>query len=236
MAAAKLLSIFSPSSKLRDHPVDPGRFGWLSDQFRRFIVRIGNELVLDDSRGMAAERGLKVHRRKSLSLVNAKGQGALLWEKLGIQARLALHQSVERDLEFQPPGHFDHESSAAKAGNQSLLRSSLEQCEEGGPVEFLQRHKFATAEQRQRTPFTGLFDVDSRLSEFDDHVFHSTFADNEKAHLFSGEAASHKRNNDGMGRTRAGGDRAHVIARLQRFYLLFEGRYAEQARLYIPPF
>src|ERR1700722_13987122 len=127
MAAAKFLMLLSPASELSEHPVDLGRFGWLRDQPRRFVVGIGNKFVIDDSQGMAAERGLKVLRRKSLSLVNAKGEGALLREELGIQARLAFHQSVERDLEFKPPGHFDPESGAAKAGTQSLLRSGLEQ-------------------------------------------------------------------------------------------------------------
>src|ERR1700691_1822904 len=98
---------------------------------------------------MAAEGGSKVLRGKSLLFVNAKGDRALLREEFGIQARLVFDQSVERNLEFQPPRHFNCESGAAKAGIQSLLRSGLEQREEGGTVELLQRHKFAPAEQRQ---------------------------------------------------------------------------------------
>src|ERR1700692_13791 len=112
MAAAKFLTLLSPTSELSNHPVDLGRFGWLRDQPGRFVVGIGNKLVVDDSQGMASERGLKVLRRKSRSLVNAKGDGALLWEELGIQARLVFYQSVERDFEFQSPGHFNYEGGA----------------------------------------------------------------------------------------------------------------------------
>ena len=31
MAAAKLLMFIGETSELGDHPVDPGRFGWLRD-------------------------------------------------------------------------------------------------------------------------------------------------------------------------------------------------------------
>src|SRR5260370_37099501 len=116
MAAPKLFTLFCPSRELRDHPVGSGSFGRLRDQFRRFVVGIGNKLVLHDGQGMAPERGLKVLRSKSLLLVNAKGDRALLREELGIQARLVFHQSVERNFELQPPGHLYYESGATISG------------------------------------------------------------------------------------------------------------------------
>ena len=91
------------------------------------------------------------------------GDGALLGEELGIQARFTFDQSVMRNIEFQPPGHFNYESGAGKTGFQSLLSSGPEHREEGGRVELLQRHVFTSTEQREGAPFTGLFDVDSRL-------------------------------------------------------------------------
>ena len=84
MTAAKFLTLLSPTSELSDHPVGPGRCRWLRDQLRRFVVGIGNKLVVDDSQGMAAERRLKVVIRKSLALVDAKGERARRWEERGV--------------------------------------------------------------------------------------------------------------------------------------------------------
>src|ERR1700722_14407862 len=125
---------------------------------------------------MAAKRGLKVLRRKSLSLVNAEGDGALTREELGIQARLVFDQGVERNFEFKPPRHFNNESGAREAGIRSLLSPDLEQPQECGRVELLQRHIFAAAEQRQGALFTGPLDVDPRFTEFGRRVFNSAFA------------------------------------------------------------
>ncbi|MGA9722179.1 MAG: hypothetical protein WBQ86_06995 [Candidatus Binatus sp.] len=182
---------------------------------------------------MAAERGLNLFRRESLTIVNAKSDGALLWEELGIQARLVIDQKVMRNFEFQPPGHFNYESGARKAGIQSLLRPRPEHREEAGRVELLQRHIFATAEQSEGTPFTRLLDLDTRLREFGNHIFNRAIADCVKAHLVSGKAAAHKGNHDRTDHGRAGRDRAHVIARLERIYLLFKGRYAEQTGAHV---
>src|SRR5580700_5280064 len=153
MTAAKLLTIFSPTNKLGHHPLGSGRFGWLRKQLRRFVVGIRNEFVLDDSQGMAAERGLKVLRRKPMSLVDAKANGGRIREKLGVQARLNLDQSVMRNRQLLPPDHFNAKTYAIKASVQRLLSSGPEQRDKGGRVEGLQRHEFVTSEQGQGALF-----------------------------------------------------------------------------------
>src|SRR6266851_5491217 len=42
MAAAKLFTSGRPTSELGDHPVHPGRWGWVRDLLRRLIEGIGN--------------------------------------------------------------------------------------------------------------------------------------------------------------------------------------------------
>src|ERR1700720_844768 len=98
---------------------------------------------------MCAKRHSKIFRRKSLSLIDAKANGGRIREKLGIQARLNLDQSVMRNSQLLPPDHFNAKTYAIKTGVQRLLSSGPEQRDKGGRVERLQRHEFDTLEQGQ---------------------------------------------------------------------------------------
>src|SRR4029077_1403836 len=105
----------------------------------------------------------KGFRRKSAPLIDAKANGGCIREKLGIQPRLNLDQSVMRNSQLLPPDHFNAETYAIKTSVQRLLSSGPEQRDKGGRVERLQRHEFATPEQGQGALFACPLDVDSRL-------------------------------------------------------------------------
>src|ERR1700687_507908 len=107
---------------------------------------------------MAAERCSKVFGRESLSVIDAKANGGRIREKLGIQARFNLDQSVMRNSQLLPPDHFNAKTYAIKTGVQRLLSSGPEQRDKGGRVERLQGHEFATPEQGQGALFACPFD------------------------------------------------------------------------------
>jgi len=117
-----------------------------------------------------------------------------------------------RNIQFHRPDHFDYETCAVKAGIQCLLSPGFEQRDEGGRVELLQRHVLAAGQQGEGASFASLFDVDPRLCEFAGDVFLCAFGECVEAHLLSGEAASHKGNNDRTRQRLAAVNHADVIA------------------------